>query len=89
MGKFSTSYEYDDEGNLIETNNAGSWEAGVNETLPGYIMKANPQVDDQYFQEFAPQDDAVDQARIVATNESILFVSMSRKVCSEQIHETT
>lgn len=71
LGEATTAYEYDDEGNFIGTSNDGAWEAGVNGALPGYIMKANPQVGDRYFQEFAPNDEAVDQARVVNLDKTI------------------
>jgi PEP-CTERM motif len=71
MGEFVTNFVYDDAGNLISTNNDGSWEAGVNGALPGYIMEANPQASDNYYQEFAPNDKAVDQAKVFSVGESI------------------
>ncbi|HBB31124.1 MAG TPA: hypothetical protein DDZ80_20105 [Cyanobacteria bacterium UBA8803] len=71
MGEFATNFEYDDEGNLIGTNNDGSWSAGVNGALPGYIMEANPQVGDNYYQEFAPNDGALDQAKVFSIGESV------------------
>lgn len=46
------SRELDAEGNV--TSRHGSWEAGVDGAQPGIIMKADPQVGDRYFQEFAP-----------------------------------
>lgn len=71
LGEFVTNFEYDDEGNLIGTNNDGSWKAGVNAALPGYIMEANPQVGDNYYQESAPNDGALDQAKVFSVSESI------------------
>ncbi|MGH2412579.1 MAG: calcium-binding protein, partial [Microcystaceae cyanobacterium] len=71
LGESTTEYEFDDEGNFIGTNNKGSWEAGVNGALPGYIMEANPQVGDNYYQEFAPNDGAVDQAKVVSLDKTI------------------
>jgi PEP-CTERM motif len=71
MGEFVTNFVYDDEGNLIGTNNDGSWEAGVNGALPGYIMETNPQVGDNYYQESAPNDGALDQAKVFSIGESI------------------
>ena len=52
MGELATNYEYDDAGVFLGTNTDGSWEAGVDGALPGYLMEANPQVGDRYFQEF-------------------------------------
>ncbi|MEM7555457.1 MAG: hypothetical protein AAF378_15425 [Cyanobacteria bacterium P01_A01_bin.84] len=70
MGETATNYEYDDEGNFIGTNNDGSWEAGVDGAKAGFEMKANPQVGDNYYQEFFPGE-AEDEAIVVGTNESI------------------
>lgn len=71
LGESTTEYEYDDKGNFIGTNNDGSWEAGVNEAKPGYIMKANPRVGNNYYQEFAPNDGAVDQAEVISRDRTI------------------
>ncbi len=70
MGEFATNYEYDDEGNFIGTNTDGSWETGVDGALPGYLMPANPQVGDSYYQEFY-LGEAEDEGEIVSLNESI------------------
>ncbi len=70
MGEFSTAFEYDDEGNLIGTDTEGSWEAGVDDALPGAIMLASPAVGDNYYQEFAP-DVALDQATVISLDETI------------------
>lgn len=71
LGESTTEYNYDDNGNFIGTGNEGSWETGVNGALPGYVMEANPQVGDAYYQEFAPNDGAVDQAEVVSLDQSI------------------
>lgn len=70
MGEAVTDFEYDEEGNLIGTSHPGQWEAGVNGALPGYQMEANPQVDDNYYQEFFVGE-AVDQGTVLALGESI------------------
>ncbi|MBI4058276.1 hypothetical protein HY408_00745 [Candidatus Gottesmanbacteria bacterium] len=61
------SKEYD-EGRVESTK--GSWEAGVNGAKPGIVMKANPQVDDAYYQEYYPGE-AEDEARVVAVDETV------------------
>jgi hypothetical protein len=71
LGEDSTAFEYDDEGNLIETSKEGSWQAGVDGALPGFIMEANPAVGDNYYQEFAPNSDALDQATVISLDETI------------------
>ena len=70
LGELATNYEYDDEGNFIGTNTEGSWEAGVDGALPGYLMPANPQVGDLYYQEFY-LGEAEDEAEVISLNESI------------------
>ena len=70
LGEIATNYEYDDEGNFISTNTDSSWEAGVDGALPGYLMPANPQVGDNYYQEFYPGE-AEDEAEVISLNESI------------------
>jgi hypothetical protein len=87
FGEDTTSFEYDDEGNLLGTSTEGSWEAGVDGAQPGFIMLANPQVGDHYFQEFAP-DIAVDEGLVTALG---LNVSTGLGDFSDvlQIYETT
>lgn len=52
MGEIAVNYNYDDDDNFIGTDFDGSWEAGVDGALPGYLMKAAPMLGDMYFQEF-------------------------------------
>jgi hypothetical protein len=66
FGEFVVNYEYDDDGNLIATNNDGSWIAGENSALPGIVMPGAPVIGHNYYQEFAPLDDALDEAINVA-----------------------
>lgn len=61
FGEDVTNYIYDADGNLIGTNNASAWRAGLNGALPGYVMPADLTVGFNYYQEFAPLDDALDQ----------------------------
>lgn len=67
FGEDVTNYRYDDDGTLLGTDSASSWLAGENGALPGYIMPADPVVGFEYYQEFAPDDEAVDVAEIDAT----------------------
>jgi Ca2+-binding RTX toxin-like protein len=71
LGEATTEYKYDNKGNFIGTSNKGSWEAGVDGALPGHIMKAKPQVGDNYYQEFAQKQGAVDQATVNSLNKTI------------------
>jgi hypothetical protein len=60
FGEFVENYNYDANGNLIDIDNDGSWEAGKDilnilkrgaKAKPGIVMLANPQVGDEYKQE--------------------------------------
>lgn len=57
------SKRYDDLGNFIDTQ--GSWEAGVNNALPGYWMPTNPTLGQKYHQEYY-KNEAEDQAEVIA-----------------------
>ncbi|KAA0230990.1 hypothetical protein EDS67_04585 [candidate division KSB1 bacterium] len=57
-----------EDGEVVNTN--GSWEAGVNGAKPGIVMKANPQVNEAYRQEFLPGE-AVDMGQVLSLNESV------------------
>jgi hypothetical protein len=54
FGESVVNYNYDDDGNLIGTDNGGSWIADGVTSLPGIVMFANPMIGDSYYQEFAP-----------------------------------
>jgi hypothetical protein len=59
MGEKTAEYK-----NGHVTTRAGSWEAGVDNALPGIIMPASPVVDATYRQEFLPGE-AEDLAKVV------------------------
>ena len=65
MGEDSKEYE---NGEVVTTE--GSWEAGVDGAKPGIIMEADPQVGDQYKQEYY-LGHAEDQAEVVSLNEEV------------------
>lgn len=73
LGEDTKAFDYDDNGNLIDTDTSGSWRTGVNGALPGFIMPnaAQQTVGFFYVQEDAPNDGAQDQAQIVSLNESV------------------
>jgi len=48
----------------------GSWKAGVEDADAGFIMLADPQVGDRYYQEFA-RNVAEDQAKVLSRDESV------------------
>jgi hypothetical protein len=60
----------------VPGSTAGSWQAGVNGALPGYIMKARPTKGDTYFQEFAPGI-AQDMAMVMATGQNVTVPNAS------------
>jgi len=70
MGEFTTAYEYDDEGNLTGTNHDGSWEAGVDGALAGYLMKGGPAIGDSYYQEFY-LGKAEDEAEVISLSATV------------------
>jgi hypothetical protein len=43
---------------------AGSWEAGVDGAMPGLMMTGTPLLGAKYFQEIAPEQEAVDRGQI-------------------------
>ena len=65
MGESVINYEYDDDDNILSTNNDGAWEAGVDGAIPGIIMKATLIVGDSYQQEFY-EGEAEDMGKIKA-----------------------
>lgn len=55
--------------NGVVVSTHGSWKAGVDGAKPGIVMKANPQVGDEYRQEYYP-DEAEDEAEVVSLTAS-------------------
>ena len=76
MGEDVDNYEYDDEGNLLEVNHDGAWEAGLDPAgtgsvaLPGYNMLAAPVAGQGYHQEYY-EDEATDMGFVVATDVTV------------------
>lgn len=62
----------------------GSWRAEVNDADAGFIMLADPQVGDRYFQEFAPKV-AVDLAKVISLNGSACVPYGTPDFCSDQL----
>jgi hypothetical protein len=56
------------DGTVVSTE--GSWEAGVDGAKAGFIMLADPQVGDRYYQEFA-RNVAEDQAKVLSRDETV------------------
>ncbi len=59
--------EYED-GEVVSTE--GAWEAGVDGALPGVIMLGDPQVGDEYRQEFF-EGEAEDFGEVISVDESV------------------
>ncbi len=74
MGESSTKFEYDDEGNLLGTNNDSTWIAGENEAKPGYYMPKDPSVGDSFYEIFSPNDEDLDHAEITSLSEAVSTV---------------
>jgi hypothetical protein len=72
MGEEVVNYEYDDEGNLLGTDDEGAWEAGVDGALPGVVMWASPTPDAPYRQEYY-EEEAEDMATVVATGVTVVL----------------
>lgn len=66
LGEDVTNYRYDAAGNLLGTDNSSAWRAGINGALPGHAMPAIASVGQNYYQEFAAADAALDQAETTA-----------------------
>ncbi len=62
-----TGEDYDEEGNVI--GDAGAWQDGVNGARAGIIMPGTILVGGGYYEEIAPEDSALDKARIEAIHD--------------------
>lgn len=75
FGEDVTNYEYDDDGNLLGTNDSSSWRAGANSALPGFIMPADLTSGFSYYQEFGPFDAAIDEAQTLASDYMLSLIT--------------
>jgi hypothetical protein len=64
FGEDTIEYLYDENWNLVETSTEGSWEAGVDGALPGYVMLAEPTPGICYQQEYY-EGEAEDTAKVL------------------------
>ena len=69
-GEETVEYLYDDNGNFLGTSAEGSWEAGVDGALPGYLILAEPRPGVCYQQEFY-EDEAEDRAKVLRLNADV------------------
>uniref|UniRef100_UPI0032169EAB hypothetical protein n=1 Tax=uncultured Draconibacterium sp. TaxID=1573823 RepID=UPI0032169EAB len=65
FGEYSEEWE---DGEFLGTE--GSWEAGVDDALPGMLMPANPKMGMKYQQEYY-EDEAEDMAMVINLNKTI------------------
>jgi hypothetical protein len=70
MGEAVENYEYDDDDNLVGSDDEGSWEAGVDDAVAGIIMWAEPVVGASYRQEYY-EDEAEDMAVVVSLDATV------------------
>lgn len=81
-GESVLNYEYDEEGNLLGTDNDGSWEAGLDVVgvgslaVAGILIKAQPIVGDSYQQEFY-EGQAEDMAEVTAVDQALTLADGS------------
>lgn len=75
FGENSREYE---NGDVVSS--AGSWEAGVNGAQPGILIEGNPQVGDNYRQEYLAGE-AEDMAEVISLNESVSVAYGSFENC--------
>ncbi len=83
FGEDSRSYE-----DGVMTSTAGSWEAGVDGAVPGVIMPANPEIGDNYYQEYYAGE-AEDQAEVLSLSDSVTvrFGSFSEVLTTKEWSE--
>lgn len=82
FGEYSEEWE---EGELVGTE--GSWEAGVDEALPGILMPGQPQMGMKYQQEYY-EDEAQDMAMVINLNKTVEIDYGSFEGCLETMEWT-
>jgi hypothetical protein len=73
-GEYTSVYSYDQNGNIIGVDHTGSWEAGVDGALPGYVMLAEPASGVCYQQEYL-EGEAEDDAKVMRLNAKVTLES--------------
>ena len=69
-GENTIEYLYDEDWNLIDASTEGSWEAGVDGALPGYLILAEPRPGVCYKQEYY-EGEAEDMAKVLRLNAKV------------------
>jgi hypothetical protein len=70
FGEWTTEFEYDEDWNQTGENHEGSWEAGVNDALPGIVMLADPVPGVCYQQEYY-EGEAEDMGKVLRLGVSV------------------
>ncbi len=70
FGEETLEYIYDDEWNLVDTSDEGSWEAGVDGAEQGIVMLATPAPGLSYRQEYY-EDEAEDMGKVLRLNATV------------------
>jgi hypothetical protein len=68
LGERTAEFTRDDSGKIIDTDTTGTWITGIHGAKPGFILPVDHTVGFFYREEFAPNDQAVDQSEIVAND---------------------
>ncbi len=71
FGEDVVNYHYDDDDKLIGTDNSSAWRAGEHGALPGFIMPADLTLGFNYYQEFSPADEALDEGTTYALDQML------------------
>jgi hypothetical protein len=75
-GEDTIEYIYDEEDwTLIDTSTEGSWEAGIDGALPGYLILAEPSPGVCYQQEYY-EDEAEDVAKVLRLNAEVTLENL-------------
>jgi hypothetical protein len=77
-------YFGEDSTELPSGSKEGSWEAEVDDADAGFIMLADPQVGDRYYQEFA-RNVAEDQAKVISLDGSACVPYQTPDFCSDEL----
>lgn len=72
LGEDVTNFRYDEDDNLIGTDSESAWRAGRNNALPGWAMPAEQIIGRNYYQEFAAEDDALDEGTTFAILDELI-----------------
>lgn len=90
MGEEVDNYNYDDQGNLIDIDHEGAWEAGEDvagvgvTALPGYQMLASPTAGTTYNQEYYAGE-AEDMGEVIALDVEVTLTDGTTYTCLQTL----